>query len=959
MNKQVQLPLERGLAQVPNALREQTQRYVDDLATRISVDTDPDLLERLPRVLANSDFVARSFSAQPALLGELLASGDLSRAMPAPELDRRLRGFLQNVTDETDLKQRLRTFRRRETVRVAFRDLAGLADLSEVVETMSALADASIATALEQLLAWALRKYGTPMDEAGSKESRFIVLGMGKLGGRELNFSSDVDLIFAYTDDGETHPARRTSNHEFFVKLGQSLIDTLADSTADGFVFRVDMRLRPNGASGPLALSFDAIEQYYQTHGRDWERYALIKARVVGGDSVAGEELLNTLRPFVYRKYLDYGALNAIRDMKGLIERDIARKGMQEHIKLGPGGIREIEFIGQALQLIRAGREPPLQCRPILATLERLCDRGYLPVVARDELASAYMFLRNLEHRLQMVADQQTHVLPSDLTEQVRIAFAMNFPDWSAFSTVLQQHREHVRAHFTHTFVLPGAETTKGVASDIAAVWIGNTEGDPAQRILQSGGFKDAAAALELLRGFRKSPAVHALSVDGRERLDRLMPQVIAAAGAAEEPNTTLARVVHLLEAIGRRTTYFVMLAENPLALTQLVTLCGASEWIARWIAQHPIVLDELLDPRALYELPDHPSLAHELRLRMASLQQEDVELQMEVLREFHHSHLLRVAAADIGPGLPPERVGTQLAMIADAVLDECLTSATSLMSARNGKPRCAGKDAAPGFAVIGYGKLGSCELGYASDLDMIFLYEGCEDGATDGKRSVPNEEFFARLGQRVIYLVTTRTPSGVLYEVDMRLRPSGQSGTLVTSLSAFRDYQLNRAWTWEHQALVRARAIAGAPPLRAAFADIRREVLCLPRGTDKLKRDVFDMRERMIAGHPVPAESFDLKHSRGGIVDIEFMVQYWALRWAHTHPMLTHHTDNINILDVLRAENLLEAERAEFLADAYRRYLSMEHRLKLAERGSVTDLTAFDDLPRRVRAIWDNVFND
>ncbi|HKQ29676.1 MAG TPA: bifunctional [glutamate--ammonia ligase]-adenylyl-L-tyrosine phosphorylase/[glutamate--ammonia-ligase] adenylyltransferase, partial [Burkholderiales bacterium] len=889
----------------------------------------------------------------------LLASGDLSRVIAAQELDRRLRHSLRDIADRAELKRRLRAFRRRETARIAFRDLGGLADLGEVIETMSALADASIAVSLECLHAWAVEQSGAPMDESASREAGFVVLGMGKLGGRELNFSSDVDLIFAYSEDGETRGARRVSNQEFFLALGQSLIDVLADVTADGFVFRVDMRLRPNGASGPLVLSFDATEQYYQTHGRDWERYALIKARVVGGDAVAGEELLTTLRPFVFRKYLDYGALDAIRDMKGLIERDIARKGMREHVKLGPGGIREIEFIGQALQLIRAGREPPLQSRPILATLERLCERGYLPLAARDELAAAYVFLRNLEHRLQMVADQQTHVLPGDPLEQTRIAFAMGFEDWAAFSAALERQRERVRAHFTQTFILPDTEMNKGAAGEVASVWAGTLDDEAAQRVLRGTGFADGAAAFELLHGFRCSASVQALSVDGRVRLDRLMPQAIAAAGTAADANATLARVVHLLEAIGRRTTYFVMLAESPTALMQLVKLCAASEWIARWIARHPIVLDELLDPRTLYELPDRAALASELRLRMASLPPEDVELQMEVLREFHHSHLLRVAAADIGPGMAPERVGAQLSTIADVVLDESLTSATQLLNARHGRPGCSGREQPPGFAVIGYGKLGSCELGYASDLDMIFLYEGCEDGATDGKRSVPNEEFFARLGQRVIHLITTRTPSGVLYDVDMRLRPSGQSGTLVTSLTAFRDYQLNRAWTWEHQALVRARAVAGAPRLREVFAEIRREVLCLPRGVDKLKHDVLDMRERMLAGHPAPAAGFNLKHSRGGIVDIEFMVQYWILRWAHTHPVLTRHTDNINILDALQAEGLLEAERAEFLADAYRRYLSMEHRLKLAERGSVTDLGALGELPRRIRTVWDRTFND
>jgi glutamate-ammonia-ligase adenylyltransferase len=958
MNERAQSPLQHGLAQLPAELRDSTQRHLAAIAARVPTSADARLLEPFARVLASSEFVARAFISQPALLSELFASNDLLCAYRAHELDQRLARALDGVADEADLKQRLRTFRRREAVRIGFRDLAGFADLSEVMETMSALADACIAQALQHLLGWAKQKYGTPTDASGN-ESRFVVLGMGKLGGEELNFSSDVDLIFAYSEEGEVRGPREVSNHQFFIQLGQALINTLADITSDGFVFRVDMRLRPNGASGPLALCFDAIEQYYQMHGRDWERYALIKARVVGGDTAAGGELLTRLKPFVFRRYLDYGALNAIRDMKVLIEREMTRKGMHEHVKLGPGGIREIEFIGQALQLIRAGREPPLQCRSILGALERLAERDYLPLAARDELAAAYVFLRNVEHRLQMVNDQQTHVLPSDEVEQARLALSMNYADWPTFVVALTQHRDNVRRHFTDTFVVPVVDGVKEPTAHLAGVWLGTIDAETTLRLLHNSGYADAPAAVELLNGFRNSAPCQALTTDGRERLDRLIPQLILAAGSTAEPNTTLTRAVHVLESIGRRTTYFVMLAESPTALTQFVNLCAASEWIARWIARHPIVLDELLDPRTLYELPDREALAAELRMRMVSLPEEDVELQMEVLREFHHSHLLRVAAADIGPGLPPERVGRHLAHIADVVLDECLIAATRMLHARHGTPRCSGSDAVPGFAVIGYGKLGSLELGYASDLDMIFLYEGCPDGATDGRRSMPNEEYFARLGQRVIHLLTTRTPTGVLYEVDMRLRPSGQSGTLVTSLEAFRDYQLQRAWTWEHQALVRARAIAGSAELKQAFADVRRDVLCRARDPDKLKRDVMEMRARMAVGHPVAGDGFDLKHSRGGIVDIEFMVQYWALRWGPAHPALTRHTDNINILDALQAEGLIEARRAELLAGAYRRYLSMEHRLKLAERGSVTDPAALGELPAQVRQVWDETFNN
>lgn len=954
MNDSMQSPQERGLSEVPTVLRRRTGVLLDALLPHVPPNTATSILERLPRVLATSEFVGRTLQARPALLVELLESSDVTRAYASTEMAPRLALMLTDVADDVDLKRRLRLFRQREMVRLAFRDLAGFADLPEVIATSSALADACIAAALERLLTWAKEKYGTPISDVSGAEAVFVVLALGKLGGHELNFSSDVDLMFAYSDDGETNGARCLSNHEFFIRLGQDLINTLAESSADGFVFRVDMRLRPNGASGPLALSFDAMEHYYQAHGRDWERYALIKARAIAGNLDAGDELLTQLKPFVFRKYLDYGAFEAIRSMRTMIEREMERKGMHEHVKLGPGGIREIEFIGQALQLIRAGREPPLQCRPILQALTRLAERGYLPTAACDELSAAYVFLRNVEHRLQMVADQQTHLLPRDADERTRLAFSMNFSDWPAFVAALTVHRRHVGDHFTGTFAIPGSAAGDEPEA-LATVWSGAAVGEAAAKILRTAGFTDAGAAASVIAGLRDGAAHRALSTEGRQRLDRLMPKLLAAAGSAADPATTLARGVHLLEAIGRRTTYLAMLAENPMALAQLVKLCGASEWIARWIAQHPIVLDELLDPRSLYEPLTHAALAAELRGRMSSIPEADLELQMEVLREFHHSHVLRVAAADIGPGLPPEQVGAHLACIAEVLLDECLSIAWRVLTARHGRP----SGAAPGFAVIGYGKLGGRELGYASDLDMIFLYDGSADGATDGPRSIANEQFYIRLGQRLIQLLTTRTPSGVLYEVDMRLRPSGQSGTLVTRLATFGDYQKQRAWTWEHQALVRARPVAGLVSLKDAFAAVRHEILCQSRDPAKLKQDVVEMRGRMAVTHTPPAAGFDLKYSRGGIVDIEFMVQYWALRWAHSHPMLTRHTDDINILDALRAEGLLEAERSELLKEAYRRYLSLEHRLKLADRGSVTDPATLGDLPERVGRVWDETFND
>ena len=958
MSDSVQQPYDAALMAVPESLRGQVSARWQELAPSLATLPPGKWLATLPRVFATSDFVARSCVQQPALLRDLIVSGDLSRCYLSGELARRVSRALADITDEPALKARLRQLRRREMVRIAWRDLAGWADLHETLAALSEFADACVDGALAKLHAWAVEKNGAPRGEQSGAPQRLVVLGLGKLGGQELNFSSDIDLIFAYPEDGETQGEPALSNHEFFIRLGQSLINALNENTADGFVFRVDMRLRPNGASGPLALSFAAMEYYYQTHGRDWERYAFIKARVIAGDSRAGTELLKTLKPFMYRKYLDYGTIESIRSMKGMIEREMARKGMHGNIKLGRGGIREIEFIAQTQQLIRGGREPQLQERHLLAVLPRLVAAGSLDPAAGNDLAQAYIFLRNIEHRLQMAADQQTQQLPTDETAQQRLAFASSFTDAKKLADELERQRERVHRHFAQLFRTEDSGAGERAPDRLAAVWLGTAEAEAARQALCDSGYAQPEEALNLVNALREGPMVSAFSTGARARMDRVVPLVIEAAGKSDESLTTLQRLVHLLEAIGRRTVYFSLMAENPQVLTQLVRLGSASPWIAHWIAQHPILLDELLDP-TLYELPTSDRLQDELRQRLAHIPEEDLELQMEVLREFRHGHVLRVAASDIGPGLAPEQTGAALATVAESVIGAGLELATRDLERRHGAPACPDRETPPGFAVIGYGKLGSRELGYGSDLDMIFLYEGCEEGSTHGSRPLPNEAFFARVGQRLIHILTTRTPGGILYEVDMRLRPSGKSGPLVTSLAALSQYQRHHAWTWEHQALVRARPVAGSPALVRDFAKVREDILCLPREPAKLKAEVREMREKMAAAQPShEAGRTDVKHDPGGIVDIEFMVQYWVLRWAHEHPGLTRHTDNIHILEALKAEGLLESERARLLTEAYRRYLSVEHRLKLMERGSLANPAELGDWPERVREVWKDVFD-
>jgi glutamate-ammonia-ligase adenylyltransferase len=913
-------------------------------------------IDSLARVLALSDFIARTVSAQPDVLTSLVESGELVHADTHGALRTRVVAGIAGCAEEAALKSAIRRTRNREMVRIAWRDLAGWADLAETVTTLSALADACLEAVLAKFYEWACARDGVPLGEESGERAKFVVLGMGKLGGEELNFSSDIDLIFAYSEEGATDK-RGLSNHEFFVRLGQRLINALHEATGDGFVFRVDMRLRPNGASGPLALSFDAMEQYYQAHGRMWERYALIKARVAAGDAPAGAEILQRLRPFVFRKYLDYTAVEEIRSLKASIHRELLRKGIESNIKLGPGGIREIEFIGQAFQLIRGGRDRRLQERRILPVLAHLAEEGDLTPQAVSDLSNAYVFLRNTEHRLQEIRDQQTQVLPTNDLERLRVAVGMGFTDWPGFYAVLVRHMQRVHEHFNSVFAAPQGETPAADDQGLYAVWAGTLDEATACEALKAAGFADAATTLNLLRGLRAGGAYSALSANGRERLDKLMPLLLGAAGLTPEPQTTLARLVAFVEAVGRRSVYLALLVENPLALSQLVKLCSASEWIARYLNQHPILLDELMDTVSLYAPLTREALAAELQSRLARLPVDDLEAQMEALREFRNGHVLRVAAADVGPGLSPDEIGRHLGHIAEVVVAQALMLAHADLVLKHGRPTFVqdGETIHPGFAVIAYGKLGSLELGYTSDLDMIFLHGAeQEGGVTDGARPIANEVFFARLGQRLIHILTARTGGGILYEVDTRLRPSGRSGMLVTSPSAFREYQDSHAWVWEHQALIRARPIAGDPVLAGVFEEIRATTLCRQRDPEILRTEVAAMRERMHeAQAPHDPGEINLKHDPGGMIDVEFMVQYAVLRWAHDHPELIQHRGNIPLLDALQARGLLDPAQAGLLRDAYQRYLGVEQRHKLMERRPLVAPQELGDFPERVRALW------
>lgn len=921
----------------------------------------------LPMLLIGSDFVCEQLQRQPELLGELIRSGDLLRSYAQGELRQKAKAFLADCDSEAALQQRLRLFRRREMVRIIWRDLNRHADLAETTATLSALADALIDLALAWLHADAVRRWGRPLGPDGSGqlvEQQLVVLGMGKLGAYELNLSSDIDLIFAYPENGETDgEQRQLSNQEFFTRVGKKLIQALDNNTGDGFVFRVDMRLRPFGSAGPLACSFDAMENYYQDQGREWERYAMVKARVVAGDQRAGAELLALLRPFVYRKYIDFSAFESLREMKALIKREVKLKHRDQNVKLGAGGIREVEFIAQAFQLIRGGRDPRLQQRELSRILPLLPECVGMPREVVEELLEAYGFLRDTEHALQAVADRQTQELPRDELGQARLAYVMGCADWSTFSARLQGYRDRVSRHFAEVIAPvsveePGTQEAQQCA-DWRALWDAELEAEPTTRYLSALGFQEPTRALQLLRDLQQQRTVQMLQQVAQARLQAVLPRLLQAVAEVDNPEQTLERVLLLIQAVLRRSAYLVLLAENPGALRQMVRLCAASHWFADQISRQPGLLDELIDPRTLYAPPDKAKLQDELRQLLLRIPGEDTEQLMEALRYYKHAHVLRVAASDITGALSLMKVSDYLTWLAETVLDAVLEIAWRDMTAKYGVPQRA-KDE-PGetdFIIVGYGKLGGIELSYGSDLDLVFIHDTQDSLMTQGgARELPNQVFFTRLGQRIIHILNTLTPSGQLYEVDMRLRPSGNSGLLVTSLKAFEHYQHQEAWTWEHQALVRARVVSGSDRVARRFEAVRGAILGREREPEALRTEVREMREKM--RHQLGTASskedqqFHLKQDRGGLVDIEFMVQYLVLAHAHRYPELMRYTDNIRILESIEQAGLLPPEQAESLREVYKAYRAFGHRQTLQDQPTLVSGDQMKEYRDRISAYW------
>ncbi len=901
--------------------------------------------ETLPAVWAASPFIAGHCIRRPELLTQLTGSGRLLRSQQDNEYGQLLADLLAAVTTETAVMAALRSFRNREMVRIAWRDITGWAPLNETLTDVSLLAEACVQAALDFLFREACKSRGTPLNRQGEAQN-LVVLGMGKLGAWELNFSSDLDLIFAFRDDGELNDRKATTYAEFYTRLARNLVKVLDAITEDGFVFRTDTRLRPFGDSGPLVMSFDAMEAYYQSQAREWERYAMVKVRAIAGDLKAGHELEEFLRPFVYRRYLDYRALGELRELKRKISLELVRKDRQENVKLGPGGIREIEFIGQAFQLIRGGHEKALRERRIQVVLARLGELGLMPTESVQTLQESYAYLRTVENRLQQYADRQTHDLPASPEERLAIAFALGHPDWESLQQDLDAVRHRVHSIFQE--VITGGQTEED-----ASFTLHDGAEQTAVRLNQLG-FPEPAAALPLLARFQETHAIRKLTPRGEAELKRLLPELIRAAARTETPALTLERILELIEAIASRNVYLALLAENPPAREQLIKLAAASPWITHAIARHPLLLDELLDPRSLYQPLTRDELRQELARRLDGIEAEDTEQLMIALRQFKQANVLRVAAADISGAIPLMVVSDYLSYIAETLVDSVMRNAWRLTAQRHGAPPGARVDQTDGFGVIAYGKLGGLELGYGSDLDLVFLYAGEALDSTGGDKPITVAEFFARIGKRIIHLLTTNTPAGVLYETDLRLRPSGSSGLLVSSVEAFATYQKQEAWTWEQQAILKARFVAGDPAIGDRFATIRTQSLCRERAIEPLRTEVREMREKMreTLGAHEPGQ-FDVKQDFGGIVDIEFLVQFGVLSRAHADEKLTQWTDVVRLLESLTSTGFIREDDAALLRRAYCSYREYTHRAALLERPASLPDSECAEVRTRVQTLW------
>ena len=931
-------------------LNQQKQKITSQLSQCNSVFVQENL-----NILVQSDFIVDAFYRYPQWLTNIINH--------PPQADERryyqqwLNEHLTSVLDETALMKALRLFRRYILVRLEWSQLTYTSSDEQILSQLSELAEVIIVTARDWLYELSCKEWGTPCSHQGEPQP-LLVLGMGKLGGGELNFSSDIDLIFTYPEHGQTQGGRRElDNAVFFTRLGQRLIKALDSITEDGFVYRVDMRLRPLGEGGPLVLSFSSMEDYYQEQGRDWERYAMVKAKVLGDQQNSfTKELYQMLKPFVYRRYIDFSVLQSLRNMKSMIEREVRRRGLKNNIKLGAGGIREIEFIVQVFQLIRGGRVIGLQTRSLLTALQVIEQESLLDTNEVAQLRNNYLFLRRCENLLQAINDEQTQTLPEEELDQIRLATNMGFTNWSEFIEQLAVRMQQNRLIFNALIGNDDSQSAPNIKqyNDLFDdLWVPDLQLSDIKAVLPNYSDSDAEQLYQMLIQFRNDIGKRTIGVRGREILDQLMPRLLDAICNEQQAIMVFSRILPLLVNIVSRTTYLELLLEYPSALKQLIRLCSASPMISDQLAHYPILLDELIDINSLYQTIEPNEYKSQLYQYLLRIHVDDEEQQLEALRQFKQMQLLHIAAADVEHILTTMKVSDHLTYVAEALLDFVVQMAWSQMVERYGKPAHLA-DNHKGLVVVAYGKLGGWELGYGSDLDLVFLHDCPANSVTNGDKQIDSRQFYLRLVQRIIHLFNVRTSFGILYEVDVRLRPQGDAGLLACSLDSFADYQMNEAWTWEHQALVRARAVYGENDLIKRFNQIRHDVLCKPRDENQLKTEVRQMREKM-RNHlgTTQAELFNLKIDEGGIGDIEFLSQYLVLSYAHSHPKMTTWSDNVRILELATHYQIMDSDEAEQLTQAYIDMRNQIHQLALQLLPSMVNSSQFYREKQIVKQSW------
>lgn len=903
--------------------------------------------EQLQKTLHASQYAEQVLANHESLLQQDYAIDQFLKPLSADYIHQLVISTLQDIQDETLWMKTLRILRARLMFRWIWQDANQLTDVVTLTQELSDFADICVQVAKDFARIPLVAKHGEPIGYNG-KVQDLIVVAMGKHGAQELNLSSDIDLIFAFDEQGETNGRKCIEVQQFCILWGQKLIYLLDHITADGFVFRVDMRLRPWGDGSALAISHVALEKYLSQHGREWERYAWIKARIITGGQ-EGNELLQMTRPFVFRKYVDYTAFEAMREMKAMIEREVQRRNIEDNIKLGAGGIREVEFIVQVFQLIYGGSKLELQDRQCLVSLRHLGEAELLEPQAVLDLEDAYLFLRRVEHAIQALNDQQSQALPTEPELRARISDTLGFADWDSFMQTLNEKRAKVIYQFEHLIKENEPDSLLENYSQLEK---------QLDAVLDD-------QAKNLVHEFWYGHAIKKLTAKALQRLKTFWPHLIEAVLQSENPQMALMRLMPLVESVLRRSVYLVMLIESKGALQRLVKMATVSPWICEELTQYPVLLDEFLSMD--FELPKRSDLEDSLRQQLLRIELDEVEDLMRVLRLFKKSNVLTVAASDVLAESHLMKVSDALTDIAEVTANAALQLAYQMIVKKHGYPldsegqRCGLEHNA--FAIIGYGKVGGIELGYGSDLDVVFIHNMDEQADTDGIKPISGFEFAMRVARKFVSLMTTQTLDGRVYDVDTRLRPSGDAGLLVTSLRAFEQYQLKSAWLWEHQALVRARSIAGDQDLRDKFEVLRCKILTQPRDEAYVRSEVLKMRQKMKDHLGSSKEQkkdgiFHLKQDAGGIVDIEFMAQYAVLAWSGSNPDLAHYSDNVRILEDAAKTGCLSSDDATALIQAYLRERAESHRLALANQSMQVNAADWYDTREVVCKLWQRLID-